>query len=299
MGHHHHHHHEHHHHGTKNLAVAFWLNLSFSIIELLGGLYTNSMAIISDAVHDIGDAAAIGSAFFFEKLSAKSRDKNFSYGYKRFSTLSALITSIILIVGALWIVVEAIPRLINPEQVNSMGMLGLAVLGIVFNGFAVFKLGGNQNSLNQKAVRLHLIEDLLGWIAVLVGSIFIYFFNWLILDPILSLVIALYISVNAFKNLKSVSGIFLQGIPQNVNLKRIEQEILNLDDVTEVHDFHLWSMDGEYNILTLHAVVDQSKTVEELKSIKQMIKEIATKNHIQHVTLEFESSAEDCALEDC
>lgn len=299
MGHHHHHHHEHHHHGKKNLAVAFWLNLSFSIIELLGGLYTNSMAIISDAVHDIGDAAAIGSAFFFEKLSAKSRDKNFSYGYKRFSTLSALITSIILIVGALWIVVEAIPRLINPEQVNSMGMLGLAVLGIVFNGFAVFKLGDNQNSLNQKAVRLHLIEDLLGWIAVLVGSIFIYFFNWLILDPILSLVIALYISVNAFKNLKSVSGIFLQGIPQNVNLKRIEQEILNLDDVTEVHDFHLWSMDGEYNILTLHAVVDQSKTVEELKSIKQMIKEIATKNHIQHVTLEFESSAEDCALEDC
>ena len=299
MGHHHHHHHEHHHHGTKNLAVAFWLNLSFSIIELIGGLYTNSMAIISDAVHDIGDAAGIGSAFFFEKLSAKSRDKNFSYGYKRFSTLSALITSIILIVGALWIVVEAIPRLFNPEQVNSTGMLGLAILGIAFNGFAVFKLGGNQNSLNQKAVRLHLVEDLLGWIAVLVGSIFIYFFNWLILDPILSLAIALYISINAFKNLKSVSGIFLQGIPENINLKHIEQEILSLEEVTEVHDFHLWSMDGEYNILTLHAVVDESKTVEELKSIKQMIKEIATKNHIQHVTLEFESSAEDCALEDC
>ena len=295
----HHHHHEHHHHGTKNLAVAFWLNLSFSIIELIGGLYTNSMAIISDAVHDIGDAAGIGSAFFFEKLSAKSRDKNFSYGYKRFSTLSALITSIILIVGALWIVVEAIPRLFNPEQVNSTGMLGLAILGIAFNGFAVFKLGGNQNSLNQKAVRLHLVEDLLGWIAVLVGSIFIYFFNWLILDPILSLAIALYISINAFKNLKSVSGIFLQGIPENINLKHIEQEILSLEEVTEVHDFHLWSMDGEYNILTLHAVVDESKTVEELKSIKQMIKEIATKNHIQHVTLEFESSAEDCALEDC
>ena len=295
----HHHHHEHHHHSTKNLAVAFWLNLSFSIIELIGGLYTNSMAIISDAVHDIGDAAGIGSAFFFEKLSAKSRDKNFSYGYKRFSTLSALITSIILIVGALWIVVEAIPRLFNPEQVNSTGMLGLAILGIAFNGFAVFKLGGNQNSLNQKAVRLHLVEDLLGWIAVLVGSIFIYFFNWLILDPILSLAIALYISINAFKNLKSVSGIFLQGIPENINLKNIEQEILSLEEVTEVHDFHLWSMDGEYNILTLHAVVDESKTVEELKSIKQMIKEIATKNHIQHITLEFESSAEDCALEDC
>ena len=257
------------------------------------------MAIISDAVHDIGDAAGIGSAFFFEKLSAKSRDKNFSYGYKRFSTLSALITSIILIVGALWIVVEAIPRLFNPEQVNSTGMLGLAILGIAFNGFAVFKLGGNQNSLNQKAVRLHLVEDLLGWIAVLVGSIFIYFFNWLILDPILSLAIALYISINAFKNLKSVSGIFLQGIPENINLKNIEQEILSLEEVTEVHDFHLWSMDGEYNILTLHAVVDESKTVEELKSIKQMIKEIATKNHIQHITLEFESSAEDCALEDC
>ena len=299
MGHHHHHHHEHHHHSAKNLAVAFWLNLSFSIIELIGGLYTNSMAIISDAVHDVGDAAAIGSAFFFEKLSAKSRDKNFSYGYKRFSTLSALITSIILIVGALWIVVEAIPRLFNPEQINSVGMLGLAILGIAFNGFAVFKLEGNQNSLNQKAVRLHLVEDLLGWIAVLVGSIFIYFFNWLILDPILSLAIALYISINAFKNLKSVSGIFLQGIPENINLKHIEQEILSLEEVTEVHDFHLWSMDGEYNILTLHAVVDESKTVEELKSIKQMIKEIATKNHIQHVTLEFESSAEDCALEDC
>jgi len=178
-------------------------------------------------------------------------------------------------------------------------MLGLALLGIFFNGIAVFKLEGGGNSLNQKAVRLHLIEDLLGWIAVLIGSTLIYFFNWYIIDPILSLAIAGYISFNALKNLRSVSSIFLQGIPHDIDLKKVENQILQLKDVTEVHDLHMWSMDGEYNVLTLHAVVDEAKTVDELKTIKTTIREIANSNHIQHVTLEFESSTEDCALEDC
>lgn len=297
MGHHH-HHHSHRHHATGSLATAFWLNLSFSIIELIGGVFTNSVAIISDAIHDLGDAAAIGSAYYLEKLSGKQRDQHFSYGYKRFSSLSALLTSVILLVGSVWIVVEAIPRLLNPEPVMSEGMMGLALLGIAFNGIAVWRMDGGKG-LNERAVRLHLIEDLLGWIAVMVGSILIYFFNWIIIDPILSMAIAVYIFYNSVSNLKEVATIFLQGVPDNINLKKIEEEIANFHEIQEVHDFHLWTMDGDYNVLKLHAVVAADSTVDQLRAIKKKVRTLVKENGIQHLTLEFESSNEDCELEDC
>lgn len=295
-----HHHGHHHHHGSgKNLKWAFWLNFSFTIIELFGGLYTNSVAIISDAIHDFGDTLAIGSAWYFEKLSGKKRDSKFSYGYKRFSTLSALITSIILVIGSVVIVWEAIPRLFNPQPVVSEGMMVLAVLGIFFNGLAVFKMNKNNGSLNAKAVRLHLLEDLLGWFAVLIGAIVIYFTNLTQIDSLLSIAIACYIFFNAFKNLKAVFGIFLQGVPATITEKQIEAELKTYSQIKEVHDIHLWSLDGTHHVLTLHVVVDESQSFEDLRNLKKTIKNGLKKHHIDHITIEFEAPKEPCEQQNC
>ena len=188
--HHEHHHHGHHHHGdVKNLGIAFILNVCFTIIEIVGGILTNSVAILSDALHDLGDSLSLGLAWYFQRLSEKGRDRNFSYGYKRFSVLGALITSVVLVIGSVIIIYSAVSRLQHPQISNGLGMLGLAVLGILVNGAAVVRLKGS-SSVNSRAVMLHLMEDVLGWVAVLIGSLFIYFFDWQIIDPILSLMIA-------------------------------------------------------------------------------------------------------------
>ena len=250
MGHHHDHDHAHSHSVTGNLKVAFFLNLSFTIIEFIGGALTNSMAIFSDAIHDLGDTFAIGAALFLENYSHRGRSKNFSFGYKRFSPLSALINSVILLAGSLIIIVESVPRLLNPEPVNAEGMLYLAIAGVVFNGAAVLRLRNKESSVNQRTVMLHLMEDALGWVAVLIGSIVMLFADIPIIDPILSLGIALYILWNAFKNLRKVLHIFLQGTPRNVDLEEVKKDLLKLEHVQDIHDTHVWTMDGSYNILT-------------------------------------------------
>lgn len=297
---HHHHGHSHHHHAddTKGMLKAFWLNISFSVIELIGGILTNSMAIISDAIHDFGDALAIGLAIFLEKFSHKRRDKNFSYGYKRFSTLSALITSTLLVVGSMAIVYSAVPRLIQPEAVHSEGMFFLAILGVLVNGAAVFSLKKGK-SLNSKAVKLHLLEDVLGWVAVLVGSILIYFFDWYIVDPILSIAIAVYIFYHAVINLKSVFTIFLQGVPHDINLSAIKQELEKMQFVKEIHDMHLWSLDGNYNVLTLHAVLKENASTNDIFCVKRDIRDLLKTKGIQHLTVEIEFNTEDCELMNC
>ena len=191
----------HHHHAIKNLKVAFALNFTFTFIEVIGGFLTNSIAILSDALHDLGDTLAIGLSWYFQKLSGKSRSQKFSYGYKRFSLVSALISAIILLVGSVLIIYKAIPRLINPEIVHVKGMFVIAILGVLVNGIAVLRLKKGHSS-NERVVMLHLLEDVLGWLAVLFGSVLMYFFDWPIIDPILSIMIATFILWNALKNIK-------------------------------------------------------------------------------------------------
>ena len=181
------HHHEHeHHHATDSIKVAFWLNLFFTIIEIVGGFYTNSIAIISDALHDLGDSFALGLAWYFQKLSQRGRDRKFSYGYGRFSTLAAMINSGLLLAGSIYVISVAIPRLIHPQETYATGMIWLAVVGLLVNGIAAYRLSSG-SSLNERAARLHLLEDVLGWAAVLVGAVIIKLTGWTILDPILSL----------------------------------------------------------------------------------------------------------------
>ena len=197
------HHHSHEQEKGGNIKVAFFLNISFTIIEIIGGVLTNSVAILSDALHDLGDSLSLGLAWYFEKKSKKGRSKNFSFGYKRFSLLGALINAIVLIIGSIFILREAIPRIINPEPVDTKGMILLAILGIFVNGLAVLRLKKG-TSLNEKVISLHLLGDVFGWIAVLIGAIAIYYFNSPIIDPILSFLIAGFILFNVYKNLNKV-----------------------------------------------------------------------------------------------
>ena len=284
---------------TKNLKVAFFLNVTFTIIELIGGLLTNSMAILSDAIHDLGDSIAIGSALYLEKTSEKKRDHTFSYGYRRFSTLAALLNIVILTTGSVVIIYETIPRLLNPQEVHSQGMMALAVLGVIMNGLAVLRLKNDGKSLNNRTVMLHLMEDALGWVAVLIGSIIIYFTGWIIIDPLLSLGIAGYILFNALKNFKSVTSIFMQAVPGQVNYEHLEEKIGKLVSIKEVHDIHIWSLDGEFNVGSLHLVLKDELDQYNIEEVKKNVRGLFKKEGIVHVTIELEGPNEHCEMEDC
>ena len=293
-----HHNHKHGHtHDTSNIKVAFFINLLFTIIEIIGGVMTNSIAILSDAVHDLGDSLSLGLAWYFQNYSKKKRSPSFSYGYGRFSLLGAMINSIVLVVGSIFIFIEAIPRLIEPQQPETQGMMILAVLGVVFNGAAVLRLKKG-TSVNERVVSLHLLEDVLGWVAVLIGSIIMHFFDIPIIDPILSLGIALFILMNVYKNLKEAIQIIMQGVPDDTNVKEVERRLVSYPEIKEIHDIHVWSMDGEYNIMTAHIVVHHEGPLKELEPLKKKIREDLEEFSIEHVTLEFEVVDEHCSVTD-
>jgi len=293
------HNHDHsHNHSEGNVKVAFFLNLSFTVIEVIGGLYTNSLAILSDALHDLGDSLSLGLSWYFQKLSKKGRTKKFSYGYKRFSLLGAIINSIVLVAGSIFILTKAIPELFNPGETNVQGMLYLAILGIVVNGAAVLKLRKGE-SLNEKVVSLHLLEDVLGWLAVLIGSIIMMYTDTPFIDPLLSVLISLFVLYNVYKNLRKSMLVILQGIPEDVSLEDIKEKLKDISEITDVHDNHVWSLDGEYNILTIHLRLDKDYKLSEQTKLKEKVRSQLKAESINHITIEFEGQDENCELEDC
>lgn len=286
MGHNHLHDHNHNH-STGNITVAFWLNTGFAILELAGGFYTNSVAIMSDALHDFGDSLSLGLAYYLQKKSEKGKDNLYSYGYKRFSLLGAFITSIVLTVGSIFIISEAIQRFANPQQPDTKGMLILALIGIAVNGAAMLRLKKG-NSLSEKAVSLHFLEDVLGWVAVLIGALVMTFVNVPWLDPILSIGIASFILFNVYKNIRSVLKIILQAVPENLSEIELKKQLAEFIEIIEIHDIHSWSMDGSYNVVTFHAVLTENKTQSELEQLKRKIKDKLLHTNINHITIEFE-----------
>ncbi|MFW6249471.1 MAG: cation diffusion facilitator family transporter [Alkalispirochaetaceae bacterium] len=309
MGSHEHHghdHHEHHHalghthshhHGSGSIAVAFALNLLFAAVELVGGLLTNSVAILSDAIHDIGDATTLGVAWYLERLSRGRRTGRLTYGFRRYSLLGALVSGIILLLGSTVILLEAIPRLFHPEPVDPLGMIALAVLGLLFNGAAVFRLRRDE-STNSRMVMLHLLEDLLGWAAVLVGSILIYFFGITWLDPVLSIGVTLFVLAQAIPRLLEVGRLFMQYAPPEIELDELSRAMSEHPLVSEVHDLHLWSLDGRYTLLTAHLVAarnDPPPTLEELDTLRADLKRTLATLGVDHATLEVEGPDAACA----
>lgn len=284
---------------TKNIKTAFLLNLLFSAIELIGGLFTNSISIISDAIHDFGDAISIATAWFLEKKSNQKPDYKYTYGYARFSVLGALITSTVLLVGSVVMLYNAIPRLINPEEVKYDSMIFLGILGIIINGIGVFTTS-KSNRINEKAINLHLLEDVLGWIAVLVVSIVMKIFDLPILDPILSILITVYILYHVFRNLKSIFEIFLQKAPQEVSVDELKNELLEENkEIIDIHHVHLWTLDGENNFVTMHVLVKDDTQVEKVIELKEKIKHEGISHNIGHMTIEIEYEKEKCKSTEC
>ena len=285
-------------HPTANIKTALILNSAFIILETVGGILTNSMAILSDALHDLGDSLSLGLAWYFQKLSGRRKDKLFSFGYKRFSLMGAVINSMVLLVGSILVLNETIPRLFNPEPADAKGMFILALLGVAVNGMAALRLGKG-NSINERVVSLHLWEDVLGWLAVLIGSVVMIFIELPVIDPILSVVITLFILFNIFKNLKNSFRVFLQGVPTDTDIDLIEKQVLSLPGVDSIHDIHVWTLDGQYNILTLHLVLKEINDYQRIKKMKQHIKRLLKDQNINHITIEIDKTDDECFLEEC
>lgn len=277
----------------KNILIAFLLNLFFSIFEFIGGVITNSISIVSDSIHDFGDAISIGISYILEKVSKKKPNKKYTYGYLRYSVLGALITTMILLIGSILIIHNAIKRIMNPIDINYSGMILFAIVGVIVN-FIAAKVTKHGHSLNQKSVNLHMIEDVLGWIVVLIGAVIMKFTDLSIIDPILSVLVALYIFIHSIKNLKSIIDIFLEKTPSNISIENIKKEILSIDDVINIHHIHIWSMDGFNNYATMHVIVNKNTN-----KVKDLIRERLKQNNVNHVTIEFEEQNETCKDNDC
>lgn len=272
----------------KNILIAFLLNLAFSIFEFVGGIFTGSVAILSDALHDIGDAASIGLSYFLEKKSQKQPDERYTYGYVRYSVVGSVVTTLILLVGSVVVVCNAIGRIIHPTPVHYDGMIIFAFVGVCVNLCAVFFTRGG-DSLNQKAVNLHMLEDVLGWIVALVGAVVMRFTDVWIIDPVMSIGVAMVILINALKNLKEALDLFLEKMPHNMNLQELKAHLSEIPGVLDVHHIHIWSMDGQHNYATMHVVTNANP-----HEIKTQIREKLQEHGIGHVTLEMEGEGEHC-----
>jgi len=278
---------------ANNMIVAFLLNLLFSVFELLGGFLTGSISIASDAVHDLGDAISIGISCFLEKKSNLPPDSNYTYGYRRYSVLAGLFSTLFLLVGSLVVIYHAVLRFFHPVPIHYSGMIGFAVVGIVCNGAAAF-VTREGDSVNKRAVNLHMLEDVLGWIGVLLGAIVMKLTGFSLIDPILSITVAGFILVNALKNLGDIFRIFLVKTPEGISVEEVKNRLLEIDGVRDVHHIHLWSMDGESVYATLHLVTDENSV-----EIKEAVRHLLSHHGIFHVTVELEAVGEACGEPVC
>ena len=278
----------------KNILVAFLLNLGFSIFEVLGGILTNSVAIISDALHDFIDAFSIGLSYFLEKKSKKKPDYKYTYGYIRYSVLGALLTTTFLLVGSIIVIISAVGRLIHPVEIKYNGMIIISVIGIIVNFIAAMQTREG-DSLNQKSVNLHMLEDVLGWVIVFIGSILMKFTDITYIDSIMSIIIAIYILIHAIKNLKSVLDLFLVKTPKNINIDELKKELLKVKNVSDIHHIHIWSMDGVNNYATIHAVINTL----DFEKVKKDLKEELEEHGIVHSTIEIETKDSKCDEKNC
>ena len=277
----------------RNILIAFILNLTFSVFEFVGGVLTGSVAIVSDAVHDVGDAASIGISFLLEKKSKRQPDDKFTYGYARYSVIGSVITTLILLFGSAVVVYNAVGRIIEPTEIKYNGMIIFAVVGVLVN-FAAALFTREGDSLNQKAVNLHMLEDVLGWAVVLVGAVVMRFTDLAVIDPIMSIGVAVFIFINAIRNLKAALDLFLERTPRGIDVGELRGHLVEIDGVLDVHHVHIWSMDGQSNYATMHVVVKGEPHV-----IKDKVREELLEHGIVHATLELEAEGEHCHNEHC
>jgi cobalt-zinc-cadmium efflux system protein len=303
-GHHHHHDHDHashsdHHHSladdspaaVKRIKLAFYLNMAFALIELIGGIMIGSFAIIADAIHDFGDSMSLALALVLQKKSRQGASAQLSYGYQRYSILSSLVSGTIIIAGSFVICVEAITHLFEARELpNINGMIGLAILGILVNGLAAFGLS-HGHSHNEKILSWHLIEDLLGWIAVLIGALCIRVFQVAWIDPVLAIGISIFVLVNVLRHLKEPLRIIMQHVPNEKDLEALRHELKHIPNVKDLRDVHAWSLDGRQHVFTalLHITSWDHAT-----RIKEEAREKIRAKGYRFINLEVETKTESC-----
>lgn len=264
----------------RNILIAFLLNLGFSVFEFFGGVFTGSVAILSDAVHDLGDALGIGVSWLLERKSRRAPDGTYTYGYARFSVLGSVFTCGILLLGSVGVVVSAVGRLMNPIPIRYDGMILFAVVGVAVNLTAAF-VTREGDSLNQKAVNLHMLEDVLTWMVVLVGAVVMRLTDWWVIDPLVSVAVAVYIFVHAVGHLRAVGDIFLEKVPDGFSVEAIKACAEQVKGVSDAHHIHVRSIDGYTHAASLHVVAENLDAV---AAVTAALAEMG----IPHVTVQIE-----------
>lgn len=269
-----------------NIKIAAFLNISFAVVEVVVGFLTNSLAILSNALHDFGDSLVFIFAWILERISKKPADKKRTFGYQRLSLFASFFAAIVLITGSMFVLFNAIPRLIKPEYVKAEGMIFMAVLGLIVNGIGFFRLK-NGHSQNEKILSWHLLGDILGWVVIFIGGIIIKFWHNYLIDPIITIGFTCFVLYGVFRNLREGFNIFLEGIPEHVDAEKIKQLVLAIDGVKGIYDVHVWSLEGETSILTARVFIEDALLAKS-SEIRNLIKEILEKNNIHHSTIEIE-----------
>ncbi|MCB9674919.1 MAG: cation transporter [Alphaproteobacteria bacterium] len=287
-GHDHHHGLGHHHHGAPgSLGTAFALNLGFTLVELVGAWLTNSTAIAADAVHDLGDSLALAFAWVMERTADAPPTSRYTFGFRRLTAAGALVNAGVIAGGSCLVVLEAVPRLWDPVEPHTGGMIALAVMGVAINGIAAWRVHDGGTSLNSKVVTWHLLEDVLGWVAVLVGALVMQVADVPVLDPLLSVGIAVFVSVNALRHGRAAAEVLLQATPPGLDSDTVRGELNTEPAIQEVRHFHLWSQDGENHVVTAELVVDGGLSLAELSPIRERLRARLATHGVNHATLEF------------
>lgn len=271
---------------TLALRTAFFLNLGFTVVEAVGGWWTNSIAVLTDALHDAGDCLVLGLAWWLQGVARRGRDPNYSYGYGRYSMLGGWLASWVLIAGALYMLSASVPRLFQPQEPHAPGMMLIACFGLVMNGLAAWRLHDG-NTLNERGIYLHLLEDVLGWAAILVGAVVIHFTGLVVMDPLMSIAISIYILWNAAGTLRQGTRLLMQAHPLHVDPRILRTRLMALPGVLDLHDEHTWSLDGNFVVHTVHIAVDDIDLPEAL-AVKQQARALMLAAGIHHATIELE-----------
>ena len=266
--------------------LAFFLNLTYAIVEFIAGGVFGSSAVLADSVHDLGDAIAIGISAFLETISNREEDNQYSLGYKRFSLLGALVTAIILMTGSVLVILENVTKILNPQPVNDEGILWLGIIAITINVLASLVVGKGKTK-NESILSLHFLEDTLGWLAVILMAIVLRFTDWYILDPLLSLVISFFILSKALPRFWSTLKIFLDAVPEGLDIKQVKSGLERLDNVASLNQLNLWTMDGlEKNAIVHLCLEDWEQMTETKNQVRQLLEE----RGVQNITIEVDTS---------
>ena len=271
---------------TKHTVwLAFFLNLSYAIVEFIAGGIFGSSAVLADSIHDLGDAIAIGISAFLETISNREEDSHYTLGYKRFSLLGALVTAVILMTGSVLVILGNITKLFHPQAVNDEGILWLGIIAISVNVIASLVVRKGKTK-NESILSLHFLEDTLGWVAVILMAIVLRFTDWYILDPLLSLVISIFILSKAIPRFWSTLKIFLDAVPEGVDIKQVKSDLEQLDHVTSINQLNLWTMDGLEKNAIVHVCL---KEIEQMELCKESIRSKLKDCGFQNITIEIDA----------